>query len=137
MEETRASSSREVLLPAPHAKDTYGNLCRFTTEKTFEQIVPTSRIAQIVARVAVLIEKLGRDSRETLMHLQEVFCVGLMMLRSCGVCVREIPVPLTESLICVGFRDVRVRLRGFHLCLCDRRVMLGAFLAMLQNHFFC
>ncbi len=115
MEETRASSSREVLLPAPHAKDTYGNLCRFTTEEAFQQIVPRSRIAQIVAGIRVLVENFGRESRETAMHLQKMFRVGLMMLRPCGVLAGEVPVPLSENLIGVSFRDVAVGFRDFLL----------------------
>ena len=39
----------------------------------------------------MLIEKLWRHSRETVMHLQEMFCMGLMVLCSRAVVAGEVP----------------------------------------------
>ena len=110
-------------MPAPALVRTqdqvYGNLCYFSTHPAFDQII-VRRIRQLIASRAVFIEKFRRDSRETVMHLQKMFRMSLMMLRPCGVVVREVSVPLTENLICVPFRDVAVGLCDFLLC--DRQV---------------
>src|SRR5260370_34125388 len=98
----------------PHGTTARKTLCWFSRDETFQQRTTAGR-HQFIASVGMLIEKFGRDSADMLMHLQKMFRVSLMMLRPCGVVVREVSVPLSENLISVTFRDVAVGLCDFLL----------------------
>jgi len=70
--------------PLPHAIVAENFLISDGSE-TLQKPVQSSARPQCVAGIRVLVEKFGRESRKTFVHLQEVLRTSLMMLRSCAV----------------------------------------------------
>ncbi len=125
---TGSACDEETPLPRIHprvhsARKLYG-LC-FATDKTFHEVVRGDRIAQIVGGVAVTWKKFGAGyARDMLVHLEQVPCVVIVMLRLGPVMIGQVAMVLRENGIRVRLGGITVGLGNFLLRLSHRRMVV-------------